>query len=242
MTEKKEISDRQKRFCREYLIDYNGTQAAIRAGYKENSARQHASRMLSNDDIRAFIMGLQDKQTRRLDVSADRVIMELSHVAFSDPADFFNQSGGLLPVHLIPESARKSLAGVDVYEEFDGVGDHRHQVGETKKIKRWDKVRALEILGKHLKLWTERHEVTGPKGGPIQTESKVTVEKIEDAIQRIRNEQSGKSVPEVPGLQLQNNRQDPPHGPSLAEHLSEGHGRPLGEDGAGPETSPDNCS
>jgi phage terminase small subunit len=240
MTEKKEISDRQKRFCREYLIDYNATQAAIRAGYKENSARQHASRMLSNDDIRAFIMGLQDRQTRRLEVSADRVIMELSHVAFSDPADFYDKSGALLDIHLVPEDARKSLAGVEVYEEFMGAGDDRHKIGETKKVKRWDKVRALEILGKHLKLWTERHEVSGPKGGPIQTESKVTVERYEDAVKRIRSEQLGQSLAVQSGLQLQDRGQVSPNGSPNPERLPASDGQALGRAGEGQDPGTNN--
>ena len=183
MAKKEKLNEKQKRFCREYLIDYNGTQAAIRAGYSAESARNQSSRMMTNDDIRDFIFELQDRRSRRLDVSADRVILELSRVAFSDPADFYDENGNLLSIPNIPEDARKSLSGLEVTEEYEGFGRERVPAGFTKKIKRWDKVKALELLGKHLKMFTEKHEHTGKDDGPIQIQA---MEPYESGLRRIK--------------------------------------------------------
>ena len=65
------ITSKQERFCQEYIIDYNGAQAAIRAGYAENSARKTASRMLTNADILARVRELQREQTARLALTQD---------------------------------------------------------------------------------------------------------------------------------------------------------------------------
>lgn len=71
------MTKKQQRFCEEYVIDYNGTQAAIRAGYSEKSAYSQASRMLKNAEVLARVRELQHEQVKRLSVSADYVILKL---------------------------------------------------------------------------------------------------------------------------------------------------------------------
>lgn len=73
-------NDRRERFCQEYVVDYNATQAAIRAGYSPHSARSQASRLLSNDNLRARVRELQAEQTARLCVTADWVVQRLVDV------------------------------------------------------------------------------------------------------------------------------------------------------------------
>ena len=72
------MTDKQARFCEEYMIDLNATQAAIRAGYSPKTANEQAARLLANVSIQNRIAQLQAEQSRRTGVSADRVVRELS--------------------------------------------------------------------------------------------------------------------------------------------------------------------
>lgn len=72
-----ELKPKHERFCQEYIIDYHGTNAAIRAGYEEKSARKQASRLLTNADILARIRELQQEQVKRLAISQDYVVLQL---------------------------------------------------------------------------------------------------------------------------------------------------------------------
>jgi phage terminase small subunit len=71
------LTPKQDRFCREYLVDLNATQAAIRAGYSEKTAKQQGSRLLTNADVQTRISELQDEVRQRIDVKVDDVIARL---------------------------------------------------------------------------------------------------------------------------------------------------------------------
>ena len=71
------LSGKHERFCQEYTIDYNGTQAAIRAGYAKPSAKQQAYKLLQREDIKARIRELQSEQVERLSVTSDYVVLQL---------------------------------------------------------------------------------------------------------------------------------------------------------------------
>lgn len=76
----KKLTDRQERFCREYIIDYNATQAAIRSGYSEKTAKQIGQNLLTKVDLLARVRELQAEQAERLSITADWVIMQLVEV------------------------------------------------------------------------------------------------------------------------------------------------------------------
>ena len=78
------LKNQQLRFCREYIIDCNGTQAAVRAGYAKHTAKQQGSRLLTNDDIKAEIMRLSKLVHKKLEISAERVLQELASIAFDE--------------------------------------------------------------------------------------------------------------------------------------------------------------
>lgn len=154
------LTPRQGAFVREYLVDLNGTQAALRAGYAAASAASQASELLRVPKIAKAIADAQAERARRTDVTADRVVKELARVAFADPAHAYGTDGRILAVHEMPVEARAALAGMDVEEGEAG--------GVTRKLKTWNKVQALELLGKHLGMWTEKVQVGGPDGEPVQ--------------------------------------------------------------------------
>lgn len=139
------LTPKQQRFIEEYLIDLNATQAAIRAGYSPKSAYAIGVENLNKPDIRAELDKAMAERSKRTGVSADRVIRELARLAFLDPAKLIDFDTAKLQEDA-PEDDRAALAGVKVKETDRGT---------EREIKLADKVRALELLGKHLGLFTE---------------------------------------------------------------------------------------
>lgn len=153
--------DKRASFVREYLIDCNATQAAIRAGYSAKTAKQIGSRLLTNVDVMTEINKAKVQRAERVEVTADLVLAELLKIARVDLSQLYDEHGNLKDIHSIPEDARRAIAGIEVDEIWEGRGENREQTGVTRKVKLWDKPRALELLGKHLKLFTEVHEHRG---------------------------------------------------------------------------------
>jgi phage terminase small subunit len=151
--------DRHERFAQEYIKDLNGAQAAVRAGYSEKTARQQGSRLLTNADVAQRISELQAERAKRTQIDADRILLELYRIATVDVGLAFDDAGQMKPLKDIPEDVRRSISGLEVHEIFDGQGDQKHAIGLAKKIKFWDKPRALELLGKHLSLFIERIKI-----------------------------------------------------------------------------------
>jgi phage terminase small subunit len=148
-----ELTPQQAIFVREYLVDLNATQAAIRAGYSAASAASQGSRLLSLDKVSRAVKAAQDARAERTHITQDDVLRELARVAFADPAKCLGPDGKPLALHLIPEEARAALA---VYEVE--VGD----AGATVcRVRRWDKTKTLELIGKHLGMWSEKVELSG---------------------------------------------------------------------------------
>lgn len=156
------LSPKQALFVQEYLKDLNGTQAAIRAGYSPASAASQASELLKVPKIAAALKAAQDARSERTEVTADRVLRELARIAFSDPAKAYAEDGRLLSVREMPEEARACLAGYDVEEGGDSL--------LTRKVKGWNKVDALKLLGQHLGMFKEKVEVSGTNGDALTIE------------------------------------------------------------------------
>lgn len=161
------LNQKQERFAQEYVVDHNATQAAIRAGYSADTAVVQASRLLRNVHVLAIVEKLQAAQRERTGVTADTILFELLRIARSDLGQAFDENGNLLPIKEIPEDVRRAISGVETFEEFDGHGADRVKIGETRKLKFWDKTRALELLGKHLGLYVERVDHTSG-GAPVR--------------------------------------------------------------------------
>jgi phage terminase small subunit len=148
------MNAKQARFCAEYLVDLNANQAAIRAGYAPKSAHVNGPRLLKRADVQARLQELRARREERLEVRADDVVRELFRLAMCDIGKAFDADGNLLPLHQMPEDVRRAIAGVEVSTRFTDDG----QVATVTKVKWWDKTRGLEMLGKHLKMFVDRHE------------------------------------------------------------------------------------
>lgn len=137
------LTDKQKIFCQEYIKDLNATQAAIRAGYSEETARSIASENLSKPDIKAEIDRLKLERSRDTKIDANWLLTRLAAESEADLSDLYDEDGRLLPVKDWPEIWRKGLvAGVKTAVSEDGVA--------IIDVKVSDRVRRLELIGKHI--------------------------------------------------------------------------------------------
>lgn len=147
------LTPKQQRFVENYLLDLNATRAAIRAGYSERTANQQGPRLLENEDVRKAIDAGKLKRSDKLDVDAEFVLQRLVEEVNADLADLYTDAGDLKPVDAWPEIWRQGLvASVEVEALFDGFGKDRKQIGYTKKIRLSDRVRRLELIGKHVRV------------------------------------------------------------------------------------------
>jgi phage terminase small subunit len=160
-TESAELTPKQEMFCREYIKDLNGTQAAIRAGYSEHTAGSQAHDLLKKPEISARVQQLLDARSKRLEITADRVLNELAKIAFADMRRYARWNASGVEFHDSESLSDDECAAIQEITETT------NQHGGSLKVKLHDKKGALELLSKHLKLLTEKHEHSGPDGGPI---------------------------------------------------------------------------
>jgi phage terminase small subunit len=157
----RDLTDKQRLFVAEYLVDLNATQAAVRAGYAAKTARVIAAQNLSKLNIREAVDKALAERQGRVQISADRVLREVAILAFSDLGqvlDFAGDRLSLKPPSQIPESARRALASVKVRRYVEGAGDLAREV-ELIEFRLHPKVEALRDLAKHLGILREGHDV-----------------------------------------------------------------------------------
>lgn len=166
------LTDKQDMFCREYLIDLNATQAAIRAGYSENTARKIGSENLSKPDIQNRIAELKVQRNEQVNIDAAYVLKRLVEIDQMDVLDILKDDGGIKAVSEWPKVWRTTLSGFDINTSITNF-DETTIENILKKIKWPDKVKNLELLGKHISVMAFKeqatHEHTGKNGGPIET-------------------------------------------------------------------------
>ena len=131
-------------------MDLNATQAAIRAGYSEKTANRIASENLSKPDIQLAIQEARAALQTRTQITQDMVIKELAKLGFFDIRKLFDKDGKPLAISRLDDDTAAALVGLDVQDVADSDGNY---IGSLKKYKMADKIRALELLGKHLGAW-----------------------------------------------------------------------------------------
>lgn len=161
------LTAKQQAFVDEYLIDLNATQAAIRAGYSKKTAGQIGDENLKKPEIAAAVQKAMDARSQETKIDANKVLSEIGKLAFADIRKVFNEAGQLLPIHMLPDEIAASVSSIEVVTSRIPGGEPE-DVEHTAKIKFWDKRGSLELLGKHLKLFTDKTEVTGKDGGPVE--------------------------------------------------------------------------
>ena len=175
------LTAKQQLFVDEYLKDLNATQAAIRAGYSESSAKEIGCENLTKPNIRLAVDKALAERSERTKIDADWLLKRLAAEAEADIADIYDEmTGALKPVHLWPKIWRTGLiAGIDVRQEFLGYGDDREHIGDTTKLKISDRIKRLELIGKHI---------------GVNAFQERTVVGVDDALAELLREVSGSSV------------------------------------------------
>ena len=151
---------RQERFCQEFIIDLNGTKAAIRSKYSKKGARVRASELLANSNIQKRIRELMDKREKRTEVTQDRVLKELALLGFSDLADLVEvgEDGMILVKKFedMPKDASRLLKAIKEDRIIRETPDGKQMVVHDKiKYEIWDKPKALEMMGRHLGMFQD---------------------------------------------------------------------------------------
>lgn len=152
------LKPRQQRFCQEYLIDLNGSRAAVRAGYSEVGCATQAGRLLTNAEICSEIAKLRAAQEKRLEITADRVLKEWGKIAFATLGDYITVLGDGTAIvdlsEMTPDQAA-ALGEITIDEYSEGPKEKPRQVKKIK-IKLGDKKGALDSIAKHLGMFTNK--------------------------------------------------------------------------------------
>ena len=164
------MTPKQQRFVDEYLVDLNAAAAARRAGYSVHTADAIGRENLGKPTIATAIAAAQQDRSQRTQIDADWVLRTLAEEKRADLADLFDNSHNLKPVAEWPDAFRRGLVvGIESFEEYAGSGKDRVVVGMVRKIKMADRIKHLELIGKHVgvQAFREQHGHGGPNGGPI---------------------------------------------------------------------------
>ena len=153
------LTQKQRLFVDEYLIDLNATQAAIRAGYSKKTASRIGPELLGKTWVARAIEAGVKARSDRTQVNADYVLNRLVEIDQMDVIDILADDMSVKPLKDWPKVWRQYLAGFDVSELFEGRGEDREMVGFLKKLKWPDKVKNLELLGKHVNVNAFRDQV-----------------------------------------------------------------------------------
>jgi phage terminase small subunit len=159
----------QRLFVAEYLVDLNGTQAAIRAGYSAKTANEQAARLLAKASIKEAVEAKRVLLVKRTDVTAERIIGELAKLGFANMEAYMRPGDNgdpILDFSKLTSDQMAALTEVTVDDYVDGRGENARAVKRVK-FKLADKRAALVDLGKHLGLFVDRHEVTGKDGADL---------------------------------------------------------------------------
>lgn len=172
MKDKNGLTPKQAAFVKEYLIDKNATQAAIRAGYSARTADRIGPELLGKTCVEAEVNRNLIKQQERTEVTADRVLRELASIAFADTRKLYREDGSIKSPGELDDRTASALAGIDTEERNDEDGYRAY----TRKVKQWDKVKALELLGKHLGLYPTRGSVSLTLDGQVDVNHTMQIE------------------------------------------------------------------
>lgn len=148
------MTEKQKIFADEYLIDLNATRA-YRAAYpsvkKEQTAAQAGSRMLRNVKVAAYISERMEERQKRTEITQDMVLQELAAIAFARATDYVSVMGGMVQVKDTDQLSDSQIAAIaGIKETQNGI-----------EVKLGSKEKTLELLGRHLGMWNDKLDVTG---------------------------------------------------------------------------------
>lgn len=162
------LTAKQDMFVKEYLIDLNATQAAIRAGYSEKTAKDIGCENLTKPNISKAIFIALEKRTEKVETSAEWVLERLHNQAVADLADIYHENGSLKPIHEWPKVWRQGLiVGVETKQEYTYVDGQKKPDGVVVKVKISERIKRDELIGKHHAMFTDNVNL----GGSLELQS-----------------------------------------------------------------------
>lgn len=174
---------RRRKFCLSFIQHFEGKRAATEAGFSPNTARNKATQLLNEPKIQEMLRELILEQEKRLQITADKILVASYEIATADIIGCFNEDGSLKNLKDIPPELRRCISSIDIDEIWDDVmtkdedgnkSVKRELIGHTKKIKFWNKDKQIEFLGKHLKLINDF-----PAKEPLEVDFNVTVNHVD---------------------------------------------------------------
>lgn len=186
-----DLSGKRLIFVKEYLVDSNGKRAAIAAGYSKKTAEAAASRLLRNVKVRAAIEEQTSERCEKLGLEADQVLGELIKMGFSNMQDYIRVQDGDAYVDLSALTREQAAAIQEITSET-----YREETGEYKdgkpvkrtvkrvKFKLFDKRGTLELLGRHLKLFTDKVDLNANLNGHLKLDATQRLERVAELLSR----------------------------------------------------------
>ena len=159
----KGLTQKQAEFVRQYLIDLNATQAAIRAGYSSKTAEWIGPELLTKTHVTEEIQKQIKQRSARTEITQDMVVKELAKIGFADMSDFVTiDDGGMIqanPLDTLEEGKSRIIRKVREKRVIKSTAEGDHVLDATYEFELCDKVKSLELLGKHLGMFTEKRDI-----------------------------------------------------------------------------------
>ena len=146
------LTKKQKTFVEEYLIDLNATQAAIRSGYSPSTANEQGARLLANVSVKASLEKALAERSKRTGINQDLVIRELCRIARVNIMDVLDEN-----CEIRPNATEDDLACIESMKVK--TSDNQFGSSTEREVKVASKLKALELLGKHLGMWNDKLNV-----------------------------------------------------------------------------------
>ena len=185
------LTDKQERFCQEYIIDLNATQAALRAGYSAKCINHQGPANLLKPIIQVEIQKLKAKRSERVQIEADSVVKELAKVAFSNIKNYLNIEDDEVYFKDFKDITDEHAAAIESVKVTKKIikGKKENDDIEIQAIqfKLHSKLNALEQLGKHLGIYEKDND----QSRPIPTTKTVTLEEMKERIREVENAGTG---------------------------------------------------
>lgn len=160
------MTDKQIKFCNEYIKDFNATRAykeVYPSCKKDSTANVNGSKLLRNAKVQEYIEQLKEDLKAQGKITQEMIIQELAKIGFSDVRKLYTERGSLKNIQDIDDSTAAAISSVESFEEYEGRGDDREYIGDTKKIKMYSKEKALELLGKQIGMFKDKVEINQDK-------------------------------------------------------------------------------
>lgn len=168
----KRLTVKQRTFVDEYLVSLDPGRAAIAAGYSSAQAKNTGNRLLGKPFIARVVGTAMELRNRRTGITQDMIVTELAKMAFSNVGDYYTVGGNGAAYMNLEGATRSQLAPVKkikTREVKEGRGDSARDI-EIVEFELYDKMAALKLLGQHIGMFSDKLEITGSGGGPIQIE------------------------------------------------------------------------